>query len=71
MNKSNKEIRLEALHMAMSQLRAKFDHLANAVVNSHENASETYLELTAHHFPNEEDVLLAAEKYIQFLDKAE
>jgi hypothetical protein len=69
MNSTDKELRNSALHLALTQLQARFEHLAQAVEQAKKPGA--YIELVTEYYPSTEQVIEEAEKYIKFVNTTE
>jgi|LakMenEpi03Aug12_release.lakeMendotaPanAssembly.Ray.scaffolds.fasta_scaffold927762_1 hypothetical protein len=69
MSTSAKELRNAALHLATTQLQARFEHLAQAVTSSGD--PNAYIEFVLEYYPTTENIIAEAEKYTKFVDAVE
>jgi hypothetical protein len=69
MNNNDKELRNTALHLALTQLQTRFEHLAQAIGRTAD--PEAYIELVTEYYPSTEQIIEEAGKYTKFVNATE
>jgi hypothetical protein len=70
-NKTDKELRHDALQLAFIHLQGKFEHMARAVGETQDAKDNAYFNLAVDYYPTADDVLEYAKRYIDFINSVE